>query len=122
MTTGLGRTLRMARAARGLSLAGMARRTGFSRSYLGNVETGVRPVTPAVIRAYERALGEDMDRRGLLAGAASTVVAAAIPDLAVDVQLHCVLRGEDGTVCGHLHRAVVGHWFVNVYVAPLAST
>jgi len=34
----LGPTLRQAREAAGLSLSGMARRTGFSRSYLGNVE------------------------------------------------------------------------------------
>lgn len=36
----------------------MAKRTGYSRSYLGNVETGERQVTPDVVRAYERVLGE----------------------------------------------------------------
>src|SRR5437667_5021457 len=54
----LSRTLREAREAAGLSLSGMAKRAGYSRSYLGNVETGTRPATPAVIRAYERALHE----------------------------------------------------------------
>jgi hypothetical protein len=66
----------------------MARRAGFSRSYLGNVETGTRPVTPAVIRAYERALKEstgDVNRRSLLFGLASATVGVAVPDVAVDV-------------------------------------
>ena len=81
----LGPTLREARERAGLSLSGMARRTGYSRSYLGNVETGVRQPTPAVIRAYERALGEDVYRRTVLVGMASAVVGAAVPDVAVDV-------------------------------------
>jgi hypothetical protein len=61
----------------------MARRTGYSDGYLGNVETGVRNATPKVIRAYERVLG--MDRRSLLVGVAAGVAAAAMPDQAVDV-------------------------------------
>ena len=81
----LGPTLRQARTSARLSLSGMARRTGFSRSYLGNVERGVRPATPAVIRAYEKALGGDVNRRSLLLGMASTVVVGAVPDVAVDV-------------------------------------
>ena len=81
----LGPTLREARERAGLSLSGMACRTGYSRSYLGNVETGVRQPTPAVIRAYERALGEDVYRRSVLVGMASAVVGAAVPDVAVDV-------------------------------------
>src|SRR2546423_1078634 len=63
----------------------MARRTGYSRSYLGNLETGARQPTPAIIRAYERALGEDVYRRSVLVGMASAVVGAAVPDVAVDV-------------------------------------
>jgi transcriptional regulator with XRE-family HTH domain len=81
----LGATLRHAREAAGLSLAGMARRTGYSRSYLGNAETGIREVTPGLIRAYERALGDDMNRRTLLVGAVSSVVSATMPDVAVDI-------------------------------------
>jgi predicted DNA-binding protein with PD1-like motif len=38
----LGERLKQARTEAGVSLAGMALRTGFSRSYLGNVETGAR--------------------------------------------------------------------------------
>ncbi len=71
----LGGSLRAAREAAGLSLSGMARRTGYSRSYIGNVETGTKQPTPAVIRAYERALGDDqMDRRKLLVVAAASAV------------------------------------------------
>lgn len=81
----LGATLRQAREAAGLSLAGMARRSGYSRSYLGNAETGKREVTPGLLRAYGRVLGEDLDRRTLLIGAVSSVVAATAPDVAVDI-------------------------------------
>lgn len=82
----LGHTLREARRAAGQSLSGMARRTGYARSYLGNVETGKRQVTPGVIRAYERVLGDDVKRRDLFFGAFSTVVAAiAVPDVATDI-------------------------------------
>src|SRR5256714_5199966 len=63
----------------------MARRTGYSRSFLGNLETGARQPTPAIIRAYERALGEDVYRRSVLVGMASAMVGAAVPDVAVDV-------------------------------------
>lgn len=79
----LGQTLRAAREAAGLSLSGMARRTGYSDGYLGNVETGVRNTTPRVIRAYERVLG--MDRRSLLTGVAASVATATVPDAAVEI-------------------------------------
>jgi transcriptional regulator with XRE-family HTH domain len=86
----LGARLREAREAAGLSLAGLARRTGYSRSHLSNVETCARQVTPEVIKAYEVALGDDVNRRGLLIGLASTAAAAALPEMttpeiAVDV-------------------------------------
>lgn len=81
----LGPTLRRAREDAGLSLAGMARRTGYSRSYLGNAETGVRAVTPGLVRAYERVLGDDLKRRALLLGGLSSLVAAAAPDVAFRV-------------------------------------
>jgi transcriptional regulator with XRE-family HTH domain len=79
----LGKTLRQAREAAGLSLSGMARRTGYSDGYLGNVETGVRNATPKVIRAYERVLG--VDRRSILAGVAASVATATVPDAAVEI-------------------------------------
>jgi predicted DNA-binding protein with PD1-like motif len=36
--------------------------------------------------------------------------------------IHCVVSGEGNrTFGGHLHRGMVGSWFVNVYVAPISS-
>ncbi|MDP9795211.1 transcriptional regulator with XRE-family HTH domain [Catenuloplanes nepalensis] len=81
----LGSTLRSARTQAGLSLSGMASRTGYSRSYLGNVETGQRQVTPDVIRAYERVLGEDLKRRQLLIGSLSILAAESTPDTALSI-------------------------------------
>lgn len=77
-----GATLRQARHAAGVSLSAMAARTHYSKSYLGNVETGRRAATADVVLAYEHALGGDMDRRTLLAGAvAGTVAATAVSEL-----------------------------------------
>lgn len=73
----VGAGLRAAREAAGLSLTQMAVRTRYGRSYLGNVETGRRRATADVVLAYERALGEDVERRGVLSGLAASVVAPA---------------------------------------------
>lgn len=84
--TELGLTLRRAREEAGLSLSGMAKRTGYSRSYLGNVETGERQVTPDVVRAYERVLGESVNRRQLLiAGSLAALSSGSAPDAAVHI-------------------------------------
>jgi len=83
--TELGLTLRQAREEAGLSLSGMAMRTGYSRSYLGNVETGERQVTPDLIRAYERVLGDSLKRRQLLIGTLGVLAATASPDAAVSI-------------------------------------
>ncbi|MFI2284365.1 multiprotein-bridging factor 1 family protein [Nocardia beijingensis] len=54
----VGERLRAARQAAGLSLAELATRIPFSRSYLGHVETGTRVASADVIAAYMRACGE----------------------------------------------------------------
>jgi len=78
----VGARLRLAREAAGISLTGMAARTNFSKSHLGNVETGRRPATADVVLAYERALGDSVERRGLLTGLAASMVApAAVAEL-----------------------------------------
>lgn len=59
-----------------MSLSALAAKVNYSKSYLGNVETGERPVTPDVVLAYERAL-DPMQRRGLLTGLAASAVAPA---------------------------------------------
>ena len=53
----------------------MSARTNFSKSHLGNVETGRRAVTADVVLAYERELSEEMERRGVITGLAATVLA-----------------------------------------------
>lgn len=61
-----GAVLRAARLDAGLSLAAMSRATSYSKAYLGNVETGRRPVTVDIVKAYEKELGpigDDMLRR-----------------------------------------------------------
>jgi transcriptional regulator with XRE-family HTH domain len=81
----LGRTLREARQQARLSLSGMAVRTGYSRSYLGNIETGIRPVTPDVIKKYELVLGDDVNRRNLLLGSIAALAAPSVPEAAVSI-------------------------------------
>jgi transcriptional regulator with XRE-family HTH domain len=81
----VGTRLRLARESAGVSLSTMAARTHYGKGFLSNVENGRRTATPAVILAYEKALGDDMDRRGLLTGlAASTVAPAAVAQLLRD--------------------------------------
>jgi hypothetical protein len=42
-------------------------------------------VTPDLIRAYERVLGDDLNRREMLIGAVSALVASGVPDEATDI-------------------------------------
>ncbi len=73
-----GAKLRQARLAAGVSLAVLATRTHYSKSYLGNVETGRRAATADVVLAYEQALGGDVDRRSLLTRVAAGAAAPAV--------------------------------------------
>lgn len=59
-----GADLRAAREGAGLSLAQMARRTHFTRSYLSMIETGKRPVSDEVVAVYERVLGVPLSAPG----------------------------------------------------------
>jgi transcriptional regulator with XRE-family HTH domain len=92
--TDAGVRLRRARQAAGVSLAAMAARTHYSKSYLGNVETGRRAATADVVLAYEQALGGDVDRRGLLAGVAAGAVAPAAVAELVHRGFAAALRGR----------------------------
>jgi len=57
----------------------MAARTNYSRSHLSNMENGRRTLTPDVVLAYERALGDDeVNRRTLLTGIAASTVAPMV--------------------------------------------
>ena len=55
----LGRDLRAAREAKGISLGRISQRIGRDKGHLSRVEreVGDREVTPALVRDYERALG-----------------------------------------------------------------
>ncbi|HZM77466.1 MAG TPA: helix-turn-helix transcriptional regulator [Candidatus Limnocylindrales bacterium] len=75
---GLGTALRLAREAARISLAGMAKRAGYSKSHLGNVENGKRAATPDVVLAYERELGHSVQRRGVISGLAAGFVAPIV--------------------------------------------
>jgi transcriptional regulator with XRE-family HTH domain len=57
----LGRNLRAAREAAGVSLAALARRTHYSKALLGHLETGNRTITTEHVTAYARALGVSVD-------------------------------------------------------------
>jgi transcriptional regulator with XRE-family HTH domain len=72
----MGPILRTARESAGLSLAALAHRIHFSRQHLSLVERGQRRATPEIVRAYEDALGDHMNRRQLLTALA---VGAATP-------------------------------------------
>lgn len=79
------RALRAAREAAGVSLAVMAQRTHYSKSFFGMVETGHRTATPELVAVYERALdarglGEEVNRRELLAAAAAVLAGANTPE------------------------------------------
>ncbi|MQA26546.1 MAG: helix-turn-helix domain-containing protein [Micromonosporaceae bacterium] len=73
----IGDQLRVAREKAGVTLAQLAARTSYSRSYLCNVEAGRKTAGPAVVLAYERGLRDEMKRRGLLTGVAAGIVAPA---------------------------------------------
>jgi transcriptional regulator with XRE-family HTH domain len=108
----IGERLRAARQAAGLSLAELAARIPFSRSYLGHVETGTRVASADVVAAYMRACGEmtcdpvtlvgvlgraDVDRRSFLRtsvySAALSATALATPsDVARLVRVHDTAR------------------------------
>lgn len=64
--TATGDQLRSARLYMRLSLSEMADATAYTKSYLGLVETGRKPVTLDVLAAYERVLGDGMKRRDLV--------------------------------------------------------
>jgi transcriptional regulator with XRE-family HTH domain len=78
MNAEIGAALKAAREGAGLSLSALANRTHFTRGHLCNVEAGRRKPTPDVVLAYERALGDDVNRRTLLTGLASAVVGPAV--------------------------------------------
>ncbi|MGW4325362.1 helix-turn-helix domain-containing protein [Nocardia sp. NPDC004573] len=119
----IGERLRAARQAAGLSLAELAARIPFSRSYLGHVETGTRVASADVVAAYLRACGEmtcdpvtlvsmlgraDVDRRSFLR---TSVYSAALSATALVSQsdMARLIRVDDSSHVGMTEvRAVQG--------------
>jgi transcriptional regulator with XRE-family HTH domain len=108
-TTRTGAQLRVARNAAGVSLRAMAARTNFSKGHLSNIEAGRRTVTPDVVLAYERALGDAVDRRGLLTGMAATVVAPTAVTELIRTGFTAALHGGDAG-----YRRSVDAWLERV--------
>ncbi|MFB9433997.1 helix-turn-helix domain-containing protein [Streptoalloteichus tenebrarius] len=78
----MGSVLRAARTAAGVSLAGMAERTNYSKPYLGQLETGKREVLPHHIAAYEHALGVDIERLAYVAATPRRADSSSLASLA----------------------------------------
>ncbi|WP_280249454.1 helix-turn-helix domain-containing protein [Nocardia abscessus] len=86
--------LRAAREAAGISLRGMAERTFYSKTYLGLIETGQRPVPAGVTAAYERVLGTtDLGRLTAAARSPASADPGILSDVAV--MLSAIRRIED---------------------------
>ncbi|MEV6908057.1 helix-turn-helix transcriptional regulator [Amycolatopsis sp. NPDC051071] len=80
-----GNVLRAARLEAKIGLDYMAKKTSYSKSMLSLVENGKRTATPELVAAYERTLdvqglGEDVNRRELLAAVAAMAAGAAAPE------------------------------------------
>ncbi|MEU1550381.1 helix-turn-helix domain-containing protein [Nocardia sp. NPDC005745] len=119
----IGERLRAARQAAGLSLAELAARIPFSRSYLGHVETGTRVASADVVAAYTRACGEvtcdpvtlvsmlgraDVDRRSFLRTSACSAALSATA-LVSQSDMARLVRADDSARVGMPEvRAVQG--------------
>jgi len=91
--------MRTAREAAGISLSAMAKATGYSKSYLGLVETGRKPVQAWHVEAYERVLGVNIDRLTQTAQAPRTVDAQALEDLSSILSATRRLEDLTGAAC-----------------------
>ncbi len=99
----------------------MAKRTQYGKGFLSNVETGRRTATPDVILAYERVLGEDVQRRTLLTGLAASIVAPAAVGQLIKEGFAAALNGRD-TIEFWEHRArLLGVDYMTVGAAELQS-
>ncbi|MEV6908037.1 helix-turn-helix domain-containing protein [Amycolatopsis sp. NPDC051071] len=81
-----GSRLRAERDAAGLSLAEMAKKTRFSKSLIGMVETGQRTASADLVEAYERVLGVDVSRKDITHANLLTVTKASRAQLLAGVE------------------------------------
>lgn len=115
----VGTALRLAREAARISLTGMAKRTGYSKSHLGNVEVGRRTATPDVVLAYERELGLSVQRRGVLSGLAATVVAPIVAAELVKTGFTAALRAHPSLDEWHERVVAYGHDYMTLGAAEI---
>lgn len=82
------------RSERGLSLDALGRRAHYARSYLSELERGVKPPTRAVAEAVDVALGAD----GLLVRLAAGTVPGRVPAGRIERQVTGLLRPDSAAV------------------------
>lgn len=116
-----GAELRAAREAAGLSLSQVSKRACYAKGYLANVETGVRKVTASVVLAYERALGDDVKRRGLLTGAVASMVAPTAVNELLRQGFAAALRGADAEEEWADRTVAYGRDYMSVGAAELQN-
>jgi hypothetical protein len=119
----MGSILRTARQAAGVSLATMANRTYFSRSYLCRIETGQRRASPQIVAAYHAVLGaDDMNRRSLLLGLMGAIVTPTATAKAVALSFEHALAAPRLTTDDWLHRIdTYGTEYMSVGAAELQA-
>ncbi|MER5336608.1 helix-turn-helix domain-containing protein [Micromonospora sp. NPDC002717] len=129
-----GQTLRAERAKAGISMRGMAHRTGISYSHLSNVERGDRAATATVVKAYQRALadkghvldvgGEDVQRREVLEllRDAGVGLLGAVPALAAVESIRTGLHDAVGRRSrAEWWRQAIADYGASHYLAPPAQ-
>jgi len=114
-----GTALRLAREAARVSLAGMAKRAGYSKSHLGNVENGKRAATPDVVLAYERELGHSVQRRGILSGLAAGFVAPIVVSELIHTGFSAALRRHPSEAEWEERVAFYGHDYMSAGAAEI---
>ncbi|MGH3749757.1 MAG: XRE family transcriptional regulator, partial [Micromonosporaceae bacterium] len=72
----------------------MSRITHYSKAHLSNVEAGRRPATAELVASYEGALGDVMQRRGLLTGVAAAAFAPSVAQDLLRRGFAAALRGR----------------------------
>ncbi|WP_422770321.1 helix-turn-helix domain-containing protein [Plantactinospora sp. WMMC1484] len=115
-----GAQLRQARRAANLTLAEVARLGGLSASHLSRIESGERPVTPATVDLYQRAIRgalggvpsptvDDVRRSNFLAlvGATAASVAAGTPSAADPDECARWIAWEMWREGGELHESQI---------------
>ncbi len=118
----LGRQLRQARQAEGVTLAKLAGLSHFTKGHLSNVEAGRRAATPDVVLAYARVLGEDcMKRRGLLGVVAAGVVAPAAAGELIHAGFSAALKSRGAEDSWRARVVGYGRDYMAVGAGPLQT-